>query len=112
MREIGLRNDSRGETAPTPEKKPSPLQSTTVLSDAQTEALLTEMGIWYHNRADAARRPATKPLPTPQAMSRRHWPQYSGHASADRGEATRLMIDELRQSGVATDTASVTNRPK
>jgi hypothetical protein len=112
LREIGLRNDSRGETAPTPETKPSLSQSTTVLSDAQTEALLTEMGIWYHNRADAAPRPASKPLPTPQAMSRRHWPQYSGHASADRGEATRLMMDELRQSGIATDTASVTNRPK
>jgi hypothetical protein len=107
LREIGIRNDSGGGTAPTPAITPAPSQSTTVFSDAQTAALLREMVIWYHNRADAAPRPATKPLPTPQAMSRRHWRQYSGHASADRGEATRLMTDELRQSGVAADTASV-----
>jgi hypothetical protein len=112
LREIGIRNDSRAETAPTPETKPSPSPSATMLSDAQMEALLREMGVWYNSRADAAPRPATKPLPTPQAMSRRHWRQYSGHASADRGEATRLMIDELQQSGVAIDSGSVTNRLK
>lgn len=108
LREIGIRYGDRTEPAPTPEAKASPSQSTTTLSDAQMEALLREMGIWYKSHAEAAPKPVTKPFPPPQAMSRRHWRQYSGHAGADRGEATRLMIDELQQSGVAVDTASGT----
>jgi hypothetical protein len=38
--------------------------------------------------------------PSPQQTSRRHGPRHSGPAQADSGEATRLMVDELRQREV------------
>jgi hypothetical protein len=82
----------------------------TTLSDAQIARFLSEVGIWY-DRHKAAPTPERKPSP-PQLASRRHWSRYSIRAQPDRGEATRLMVDELRQRGVAADTASRSGHPE
>jgi hypothetical protein len=75
-------------------------QPPTSLSDAQLAASLHEVGIWHDRPAEAVPRVDRKPSPS-QRASRRHWPRYSVRAQADRGEAARLMADELRQRGVA-----------
>ena len=75
-------------------------QPPTTLSDAQLAAFLREVGIWYDRRTDAAPRPERKPSPSKRA-SRRHWPRHYVPAEPDRGEAARLMADQLRQRGVA-----------
>jgi hypothetical protein len=90
------------EVIPTP-AVPLRNDPTQMLSDAQRAAFLSQVGIWYNERAKAATASIKKPSPT-QGVSRRHWPQYSFRAQSDpdRGEATRLMVDELQQRGVAT----------
>ena len=87
------------ETAPTL-AMPMLYQLPTSLSDAQLAASLHEVGIWHDRPTEAAPRLDRKSSPS-QRASRRHWPRYSVRAQADRGEAARLMADELRQRGVA-----------
>jgi hypothetical protein len=86
------------ETVPTL-AMPMLYQLPTSLSDAQLAASSHEVGIWHDRPAEAAPRLDRKPSPS-QRASRRHWPRYSVRAQADRGEAARLMSDELRQRGV------------
>jgi hypothetical protein len=112
IREMGTWYDSRTEGAAGPETTPSPSQPTTASSDAQRKELIREIGSWYDSRTEAAPTPETKPSRPLRAASRRYWRHYSRTATADRGEATRLMVDELRQSGVAVDTASGSGHPK
>jgi hypothetical protein len=106
MKEIGIRHDSPTEAAPKPEAKASLPQPTATPLDAQTQTLLREMGHWYDSRAAAAPRPEAKPSPPSRHTWRRYWRHYSGRVEADRGEATRLMREELQQRGVAVETAS------
>ena len=84
------------ETSPTL-AMPMLYQLPTSLSDAQLAASLHEVGIWHERPAEAAPRLERKSSPS-QRASRRH---CSVRAQADRGEAARLMADELRQRGVA-----------
>lgn len=79
---------------------PLPKQPTTMLSDARLAAFLRQVGIWYDQRMKAATAPERKSSAR-QRASRRHWPRYSFRAQSDRGEATRLMVDELQQRQVA-----------
>jgi hypothetical protein len=97
------------EIIPTP-AMPALKQPITTLSDAQIARFLSEVGIWY-DRRKAAPTPERKPSP-PQLASRRHWPRYSIRAQPDPGEATRLMVDELRQRGVAAGTTSGSGHPE
>jgi hypothetical protein len=82
-------------------------QQTTTPSDAEFAAFLREVRIWDDRRTEAAPRPERK-LSPPQRTSRRHWPR----AQSDDGEATRLMIDELRARGVAVGTGSASEHPE
>jgi hypothetical protein len=86
-------------------------QQTTTLSDAEFAAFLREIRIWDDRRTEAAPKPETK-LSPPQRTSRRHWPRYSSRAQSDNGEATRLMLEELRQRGVAVGTGSASGHPE
>jgi hypothetical protein len=110
IKEIGLRYDSSTEAGPTPDAK-MPLQTTAAPPDAQTQALLREMQHWYDNRTAAASRPEAKPAP-PQRTWRHPWRHYAGRPETDRGEATRLMREELQQRGVAVETAAGSGEPK
>jgi hypothetical protein len=105
------------ELSPASEAKSQPPASRTApppitLSNAQIEALLRDIGIRFDSRIQTASRPVRKPSPPPQPTARRHWRQYSDSATADRGEATRLMVGELQQRGVAVDTGSESGPPK
>ena len=102
LREIGLGRDRPKEAAPPPETKTSVVPTTT-LTDAQKEALLKRMSVWYANRTEAAPKPRPKPSPPGDSASRRYWRHSYDPAALDRGEATRLMTDELRERGVAVD---------
>jgi hypothetical protein len=72
--------------------------------DPQRAALLSNVGTWYDQHTKAAPIPQRKPSPTQRASSR-NWPRYPSRVQTDGGEATRLMVDELRQRGVAVGTA-------
>jgi hypothetical protein len=72
--------------------------------DPQRATFLNDVGAWYDQHTNAVRIPQRKPVPAQRASSR-HWPRYSSHVDADSGEATRLMVDELRQRGVAVGNA-------
>jgi hypothetical protein len=109
LREIGLRRDSPRESAPSPETKASPSQPMAKPIDALTEALLKKMSVWYESRAEATPKPRPKPSWPRHSGSRRYWHHFYARyydRSADRGEATRLMTDELRERGVAVDSSS------
>ena len=68
---------------PTP-AVPLPNQpTTTMLSNAQLAAFLSQVGMWYDQRTKAATAPERKSSP-PQRASRRHWPRYSFRAQSDR----------------------------
>jgi hypothetical protein len=95
---------------PTP-AVPPPKQPPTMVSDAQRAAFLSQVGMWYNHRAKASTASARKPSP-PQRVSWRHWPRYSFRSRSDHGEATRLMVDELQQRGVAAAIASELVPPK
>jgi hypothetical protein len=97
------------EAAPTP-KEIAPIVAPPVLSqpatrvDPQRAASLSDFGVQYHLRTKAAPIPQRKPSPA-KRISSRHWPRYTSPVQTESGEATRLMVDELRQRGVAVDTA-------
>jgi hypothetical protein len=76
----------------------------TTLSDAQLAASLRTIGNWYDQRSKAAPIPERKPSP-PHRTSRRDRPRDPNRALVESGEATRLMVDELRQRGVAVGSA-------
>jgi hypothetical protein len=111
MKEIGLRYDGSTEAAPTPEAKVPLPQTAAAATDAQKQALLREMQHWYDSRMAAASRPEAKPAP-PKRTWRHPWRHYAGRPEADRGEATRLMREELQQRGVAVETAAGPGEPK
>jgi hypothetical protein len=106
LREIGLGRDRSKEAVPPPESTASVSPTTSVLSDAEREALLRKMSLWYASRTEAAPRPRPKPSSPRHSVSRRYWQHSYDPASADWGEATRLMTDELRERGVAVDSLS------
>jgi hypothetical protein len=87
------------------------LNPPTTLPARQVAALLRDLGNWYDQRTKAAPIPERKTSP-PQRTSRRHGTRDSGRAQADSREATRLMVDELRQRGVAIGTASGHEHPE
>jgi hypothetical protein len=83
-----------------------PTQPTTTLSDEQAAAS-KDMDFGYDHRTETipTRLPGRKPSSS-QWISRRHWSQPSSPAEADSGEATRLMLDELQQMGIAAGATS------
>lgn len=105
LREMADWYDSRMAGTPGPKATLSQLPSAT---DPQRQALLREMKRWYDSRIAAAPRPEVKFAPP----SRHHWRHYSIRAESDRGEATRLMREELQQRGVAVDTAAGSGDPQ
>jgi hypothetical protein len=107
LREIGLGRDRAKEALP-PETKAAVLPPTTALSGAEREAL-RKMSLWYASRTEAAPKPRPKTSSPRHSASRRYWHHSYDPAAADRGEATRLMTDELRERGVAVERSS---RPK
>jgi hypothetical protein len=104
------------EAAPTP-KEIAPIVAPPVLSqpatraDPQRAVSLSDFGVGYDHRTKAASIPQRKPSPA-KRISSRHWPRYTSPVPAESGEATRLMVDELRQRGVAVDTAFGSGYPK
>jgi hypothetical protein len=87
------------ETSPT-RAMPMPNEPPIAPSDAQPARPLREAGIGHDRVAEGVPGPDRKPPPS-QRVSRRHWPRHSVRAQAERGEAARLMADELRQRGIA-----------
>jgi hypothetical protein len=92
-------------TPPPPETSPTPAmpmlnQPPTTLSDAQLAASLRRPALGLTAAPKPLRNQIENPPPS-QRASRRHWPRHSVRAQADRGEAARLMADDLRQRGVA-----------
>jgi len=77
----------------------------------QVAAFLRDLGTWYDQRTKAPSIPERKPSP-PRQTSRRHGPRDSSRVQADSGEATRLMVDELRQRGVSIRTAPRHDHPE
>ena len=113
MKEIGIRHDSAPEPGPRPEAKTPLPQPAARPPDAQTLSLLREMAHWYDSRREAAPRPEAKsPSPHQRTWRGRHWRQYSARTENDSGEATRLMIEELPQRGVAVGPTAGSGNPK
>jgi len=102
--------------APVP-KEITPAVATPILSQPttgpapQVAAFLSDLRNWYDQRTKAPSIPERKPSP-PQQTSRRHGPRDSGRAQADSGEATRLMVEELRQREVGIRTAPRHEHPE
>src|SRR5215472_6795799 len=83
------------------------------LSDAQIEALMKEIGIRHDSAPEPGPRPEAKSSSPHQRTWRgRHWRKYSASTENDSGEATRLMIEELQQRGVAVGPTSESGNPK
>jgi hypothetical protein len=112
MKEIGLPYGGSAEVAATPEAKMPPPQTTAAPPDAQMQGVLREMRQWYDSRTAAVPRPDAKLPPPSQRTWPHHWRHYAGRAEADRGEATRLMREELQQRGVAVEPAAGSGEPK
>lgn len=88
---------------------PPILNQPTTHPDPQDAGFLSDVGTWHDQRPKAAPLPQKKPSPE-QRTSSRHWTRYTPRVQAESSEATRLMVDELRQRGVAVGTASGSSR--